>query len=98
MDFSKIYLGLISGEETLVSVGLGDVRMSIAVEFARHIKVIEFDINEKRVNGYLNGTDSANEIGAVIKNTTVEFTSDPRASPGNKVYCSRDSNACKGQQ
>ena len=77
MEFNKIYNGLISGEDKLALVGLGYVGMPIAVEFAKHIKVIGFDINEKRVNEYKNGIDSTNEVGESIKDTKVEFTADP---------------------
>ena len=77
MEFNTIYQGLISGEEKLALVGLGYVGMPIAVEFAKHVKVIGFDINEKRVNEYKNGIDSTNEVGDAIKNTTVEFSADP---------------------
>ena len=77
MVFNEIYSGLISGEEKLALVGLGYVGMPIAVEFAKHISVIGFDINETRVNEYKNGIDSTNEVGDAIKNTTVDFTSDP---------------------
>ena len=77
MEFNNIYKGLISGEEKLALVGLGYVGMPIAVEFAKHIKVIGFDINEKRVDEYKNGIDSTNEVGDAIKNTTLEFTADP---------------------
>lgn len=77
MDFNNIYKGLISGKEKLALVGLGYVGMPIAVEFAKHIKVIGFDINEKRVKEYQNGIDSTNEVGEAIKGTTVEFTADP---------------------
>lgn len=77
MKFDNIYNGLIAGNEKLALVGLGYVGMPIAVEFAKHIKVIGFDINEKRVNEYKNGIDATNEVGESIKNTTVEFTSDP---------------------
>ncbi|MCR5489289.1 MAG: nucleotide sugar dehydrogenase [Saccharofermentans sp.] len=76
MRFDDIYQGLISGTEKLALVGLGYVGMPIAVEFAKHIKVIGFDINEKRVQEYANGIDATNEVGEAIKNTTVEFTSD----------------------
>ncbi|BFL36821.1 nucleotide sugar dehydrogenase [Holdemania massiliensis] len=77
MEFDKIYDGLIDGREKLALVGLGYVGMPIAVEFAKHVKVIGFDINETRVNEYKNGIDSTNEIGDNIKNTTVDFTADP---------------------
>ena len=77
MEFNNIYQGLISGKEKLALVGLGYVGMPIAVEFAKHIKVIGFDINKKRVEEYANGIDATNEVGEAIKDTTVEFTADP---------------------
>lgn len=76
MGFNTIYQGLISGKEKLALVGLGYVGMPIAVEFAKHVKVIGFDINENRVNEYRNGIDSTNEVGEAIKHTTVDFTAD----------------------
>lgn len=77
MKFNTIYNGLISGKEKLALVGLGYVGMPIAVEFAKHINVIGFDINKRRVEEYRNGIDSTNEVGESIKNTTVDFTADP---------------------
>ena len=76
MEFNNIYAGLISGKEKLALVGLGYVGMPIAVEFAKHVRVIGFDINTKRVEEYSHGIDSTNEIGNAIKLTTVDFTSD----------------------
>lgn len=78
MEFNSIYKKLISGEGKLALVGLGYVGMPIAVEFAKHINVIGFDINEKRVEEYRNGIDSTNEVGEAIINTTVDFTADPK--------------------
>ena len=77
MAFNTIYRDLIAGKEKLALVGLGYVGMPIAVEFAKHINVIGFDINEKRVNEYCNGIDATNEVGEAIKDTTVDFTADP---------------------
>lgn len=77
MDFNTIYPRLISGKEKIALVGLGYVGMPIAVEFAKHVNVIGFDIDETRVNEYKNGIDSTNEVGDDISKTTVEFTSDP---------------------
>lgn len=78
MEFNTIYSDLIVGKGKLALVGLGYVGMPIAVEFAKHVSVIGFDINEKRVNEYKNGIDATNEVGEAIKNTTVDFTSDPQ--------------------
>ena len=77
MAFDDIYQGLIAGKEKLALVGLGYVGMPIAVEFAKHVPVIGYDINEKRVREYAAGIDATNEIGEAIRDTTVEFTSDP---------------------
>ncbi len=67
MEFGNIYTKLISGDNKLALVGLGYVGMPIAVEFAKHVPVIGFDINEKRVNEYRNGIDATNEVGEAIK-------------------------------
>ena len=73
----ELYEKLVSGEEKLSLVGLGYVGMPIAVAFARRIKVIGFDLNEKKIGLYKKGIDPTNEVGnEVIKNTKVEFTAD----------------------
>ncbi len=66
-----------NGEEKLALVGLGYVGMPIAVEFAKHIHVIGFDINKAKIEAYRNGTDPTLEVGdEAIKNSSVEWTSD----------------------
>lgn len=75
MNYKEIYSNLIEGKDNLALVGLGYVGMPIAVEFAKHINVIGFDINEKRINEYRNGIDATNEVGSEIKKTKVDFTS-----------------------
>lgn len=73
-----LYEKIVKGEEKVSLVGLGYVGMPIAVAFARKIKVVGFDLNEKKIELYRNGIDPTNEVGnEVIKNTTVEFTADP---------------------
>ena len=75
--FDNLYEKLIRGEEKLALVGLGYVGMPIAVEFAKHIKVIGFNHNERRIQQYKSGIDPTNEVGnEVISKTTVDFTSD----------------------
>lgn len=78
MTFNTIYSDLIADKAKLALVGLGYVGMPIAVEFAKHIPVIGFDINEKRVSEYRNGIDSTREVGEAIGRTTVDFTTDPK--------------------
>lgn len=59
-------------------VGLGYVGMPIAVEFAKHVPVIGFDINEKKISQYKAGFDPTKEVGdAAVAVTGVEFTSNP---------------------
>jgi len=73
----KVYEGLLSREKKLALVGLGYVGMPIAVAFAKKVDVIGFDLNQTKVQQYLNGIDPTNEVGdEVIRATTVDFTSD----------------------
>ncbi len=77
--YNDLYDRLIRGEEKLALVGLGYVGMPIAVEFAKHVKVIGFNHNEKRIQQYKSGIDPTNEVGNdAIRKTTVDFTSDER--------------------
>lgn len=73
-----LYEDLVNGKEKLSLIGLGYVGMPIAVAFARKIKVVGFDLNEKKIDLYKSGIDPTNEVGNdVIRNTAVEFTADP---------------------
>lgn len=77
--FDNLYERLIQGEEKLALVGLGYVGMPIAVEFAKHVKVIGFNHHEHRIQQYKSGIDPTNEVGnEVIARTTVDFTSDEK--------------------
>ena len=77
MSYDTLYDRLINGEEKLALIGLGYVGMPIAVEFAKHVKVIGFNHNERRIQQYKNGIDPTHEVGdAAISKTTVDFTSD----------------------
>ncbi len=72
-----LYEKLLSGEEKLSLVGLGYVGMPIAVAFARKIRVIGYDLNERKIGLYRSGVDPTREVGdEVIAHTTVEFTAD----------------------
>ena len=73
-----LYEKIMRGEEKLSLVGLGYVGMPIAVAFARKIKVVGFDLNEKKIQMYRDGIDPTKEVGdEVIRQTSVEFTADP---------------------
>lgn len=80
ITFEGIYENLISGKDKLALVGLGYVGMPIAVEFAKHVKVVGFDLNANKIEQYKNGFDPTNEVGEEgIKKTSVEFTADETA-------------------
>ncbi len=73
-----LYEKLLKGEEKLSVVGLGYVGMPLAVAFAKKVKVIGFDLNQRKVEQYLSGIDPTLEVGdAAIRETSVDFTSDP---------------------
>ncbi len=72
-----VYEDLLERKAKLSLVGLGYVGMPIAVAFARHVDVVGYDLNEAKIDLYKNGIDPTNEVGNdVIRNTTVDFTSD----------------------
>ena len=78
-DINTLYDRLVAGEEKLALIGLGYVGMPIAVEFAKHVKVLGFNHNERRIQQYKSGIDPTHEVGdEAIKATTVDFTSDEK--------------------
>ena len=77
--FTDLYEKIIAKEEKIALVGLGYVGMPIAVEFAKHVNVIGFDINKAKIEAYKNGTDPTLEVGdEAIKASSVEWTSDEK--------------------
>ncbi|MBU3714527.1 MAG: nucleotide sugar dehydrogenase [Ferruginibacter sp.] len=72
-----MYQDLLDKKKTLAVIGLGYVGLPIALEFAKKIKVIGFDINQKRVEMMRNGIDPSNELeSSAFSNCDIEFTSD----------------------
>lgn len=70
-----LYDKILQGEEKIAVVGLGYVGMPIAVAFAEQVKTIGFDINQQKIEQYLNGIDPTQEVGdEVIQTTSLEFT------------------------
>ena len=57
-----MYDRLINKEAKLAVIGLGYVGLPIALEFARKIKVVGFDINQARVDMMKNHIDPSNEL------------------------------------
>ena len=57
-----MYQDLIDKKAKLAVIGLGYVGLPIALEFARKISVIGFDINPKRIDMMKQGIDPSNEL------------------------------------
>lgn len=66
---------LLKKEKKLAVIGLGYVGLPIALEFARKISVIGFDINQKRVDMMKNKIDPSNELeSSAFDGTDIQFT------------------------
>src|SRR5665648_641874 len=69
---------LLNKEKRIALIGLGYVGLPIALEFARKMSVIGFDINDKRVKMMQNGLDPCKELTSeAFENKDIQFTSDP---------------------
>lgn len=72
-----IYENLIKKEAKLALVGLGYVGLPIALEFAKRVKVVGFDINQARVDMMRRGEDPSRELEAAdFENRDITFTTD----------------------
>ena len=71
-----MYQSLVSKKEKLAIIGLGYVGLPIALEFARKISVIGFDINAKRIDMMRQGIDPSNELAKEeFENCDIKFVS-----------------------
>lgn len=73
----NLYNKIKNKKEKISVIGLGYVGLPLAIEFAKNYDVVGFDINEKKLEKYLQGIDVTNEVGdEAVKNTTMVFTHD----------------------
>ncbi len=73
----KIYQQLVDREASLAVIGLGYVGLPIALEFAKKINVIGFDISQERIELMKQKIDPSNElISNDFENCSIQFTSD----------------------
>jgi UDP-N-acetyl-D-galactosamine dehydrogenase len=73
----KIYRQLVDREASLAVIGLGYVGLPIALEFAKKINVIGFDISQERIELMKQKIDPSNElISNDFENCSIHFTSD----------------------
>lgn len=72
-----MYQDLLEKKKTLAVIGLGYVGLPIALEFAKKIKVIGFDINAERVEMMRNKIDPSQELESeAFDGCDIEFTND----------------------
>lgn len=65
--------------EPLSVIGLGYVGLPLAVEFAKKVEVIGFDINKEKIEDYKKCIDATHEIGSEgLRETTIRFSSDEK--------------------
>ncbi|MDF1571697.1 MAG: nucleotide sugar dehydrogenase [Bacteroidales bacterium] len=70
-----MYKELVDKKKTMAVIGLGYVGLPIALEFAKKIKVIGFDIREDRIEQMKRRIDPSNELEAEdFDNTDITFT------------------------
>jgi len=70
-----MYNDLVSKQKKLAVIGLGYVGLPIALEFARKIKVIGFDINKARVEMMRRNVDPSGELdSSAFDGCDIEFT------------------------
>jgi UDP-N-acetyl-D-galactosamine dehydrogenase len=73
---NSIYNRLISKESKLAVIGLGYVGLPLALEFARKLKVVGFDINDERIELMKKSVDPSNELdSAAFDGCDIHFTS-----------------------
>ena len=73
----SVYQDLVERKTKLSLIGLGYVGMPIAVEFAKHIEVVD-SMSAKRKSAVPRGVDPTKEVGdEAISSTGVDFTSNP---------------------
>src|SRR5436190_22595871 len=71
-----MYQDLISKKKKLAVLGLGYVGLPIALEFAKKISVIGFDISEARIGKMKDKVDPSGELDTeAFENSDIEFTS-----------------------
>ncbi len=66
-----------NNNKKIAVVGLGYVGLPLALEFAKQVPTIGFDINKEKLDLYRRGIDPTKEAGdEAVKNTTLQFTDD----------------------
>ena len=78
MSTTDLHQRLLDKDATLAVIGLGYVGLPIALAFAKHIKVIGFDIHSGRVEQMKQGIDPSEELEKeAFEGSDISFTANP---------------------
>lgn len=82
-----MYQELLNKKEKLAVIGLGYVGLPVALEFAKKLAVIGFDINEKRVAMLKNSQDPSKELPKeAFEGCDIQFTASPEDLAEARFY------------
>jgi UDP-N-acetyl-D-galactosamine dehydrogenase len=82
-----MYQDLLDKKKKIALIGLGYVGLPIALEFAKKLSVIGFDINAERVAMMKKGIDPSRELEKeAFENCDIEFTNDLEVLKGASFY------------
>lgn len=82
-----MYSRLVNKESRLAVVGLGYVGLPLAIEFAKQLKVIGFDINEARLDVMRRGSDPCEELpDEAFEGVDIKFTSSVEELSGANFF------------
>ena len=67
-------------EKVVAVIGLGYVGLPVAVSFSQKLKVVGFDIGEKRIAELSKGVDRTGEVEPeILNNSNIKYSSSPDA-------------------
>lgn len=83
----NLYENIKNRIDKIAVIGLGYVGMPIAVEFAKKVEVIGFDLNKEKIDLYRSGIDPTQEVGdSAIKESAVRFTCEEEELDNAKFF------------
>jgi UDP-N-acetyl-D-galactosamine dehydrogenase len=83
----NLYKDLVDKKEKLAVIGLGYVGLPIAIEFAKKLKVVGFDIKPDRVELMKKGIDPSRELEAeAFEGCDIHYTANPEDLSDAKFY------------
>ena len=87
MSTKDLHQRLLDKDATLAVIGLGYVGLPIALAFARHLRVIGFDIHAGRVEQMKQGIDPSEELDKeAFDGCDITFTADPADLKAAQFY------------